>query len=47
MAEKKERRISVMISRAPVLILWTAVVAEVLDFYLDPVGVFELSLEKR
>jgi hypothetical protein len=32
MAEKKEKRSSVMINRAPVLTLWAAVVAEMLGF---------------
>ncbi len=32
MVEKKEKRSSVMINRAPVLTLWAAVVAEILGF---------------
>lgn len=35
MAEKKEKRSSVMINRAPVLTLWAAVVAEMLGFDYD------------
>jgi hypothetical protein len=35
MAEKKEKRSSVMINRAPVLTLWAAVVAEMLGFDND------------
>jgi hypothetical protein len=35
MVEKRERRSSVMINRAPVLTLWAAVVAEVLGFDYD------------
>jgi len=35
MAEKKEKRSSVMLNRAPVLTLWAAVVAEMLGFDYD------------
>jgi len=35
MAEKREKRSSVMINRAPVLTLWAAVVAEMLGFDYD------------
>ena len=35
MAEKREKRSSVMINRAPVLTLWAAVVAETLGFDYD------------
>jgi hypothetical protein len=35
MVEKMEKRSSVMINRAPVLTLWAAVVAEMLDFEYD------------
>ena len=35
MVEKREKRSSVMINRAPVLTLWAAVVAEILGFEYD------------